>query len=83
MKIIEKVKNLWFSYKNKYIVPPIEERFVELKKNDKELYERRVKQEVNKVITKQYLIPITIIMVFGLYSIYYYVTQLVIYLGGF
>ena len=70
MKIIEKVKNLWFSYKNKYIVPPIEERIVELKKND-------------KVITKQYLIPITIIMVFGLYSIYYYVTQLVIYLGGF
>lgn len=82
MKIIEKLNKMWFSYKNKYVVPPIEEKFVELKKNDKEMFERRVKQEVNKIVIRHYVIPASIISVFSLYSLYYYISQFVMYLGG-
>jgi hypothetical protein len=83
MKIIEKLKNFWFSLKNKYVVPPIEEKFIELKKSDQKLYERRIKQEVNKVVKRHYVIPASIISVFSLYSLYYYISQLVIYIGGY
>ncbi|MGV3125184.1 hypothetical protein ACEE94_10620 [Staphylococcus epidermidis] len=82
MKLIDKVKHLWQSYKNKYIEPPIKEKYVELKKNDYELYKHRVDEEVSKVIIKQYITPAIIISLFSIYSIYYYFNQLIVYLGG-
>lgn len=83
MKLIEKIKSLWQIYKQKYIEPPIKEKYIELKKEDKNAFDYRVHQEVSRVIFKQYILPAIIIVIFSSYSAYYYLHQFLIELGVF
>lgn len=80
--MIEKLKKMWISYKSKYIEPPIREKYIELKEKDKSIYEQRVVKEVNKMVVRQYILPAVIISIFSIYSIFYYINELIVYLGG-
>lgn len=83
MNLIGKLKLWWKRYQEKYIEPPIIERYIELKKEDEKTYKHRVNQAINRVIFIQYIIPAIVILVFLSYSIYYYLHQFISNLGVF
>lgn len=82
MKVIQKLKKLWSIYQQNYIEPPIKEKHIEIKQTDETIYQQRVKQEVNRVIFIQYCLPAIIISIFTIYSIYFYLHQFIVSLGG-
>lgn len=83
MKIKLLIFKLLCKYKERYIEAPIKEKHVNLKENDVELYNSRVKEDVGKIIAIQYVLPATIITVCSLYSIIYFSKQFISNLGGF
>jgi hypothetical protein len=84
MKVIQKLKKSYGAFINKIIRTPIKEKHIEIKQTDETIYQqKRVKQEVNRVIFHQYCLPAIIISIFTIYSIYFYLHQFIVSLGVF
>lgn len=81
-KLLALIKKWLLVYKKKYIETPIREKHADLKKKDVQLYENRVKSEVEKTLALQYFLPATIITIFLVYAIFTYIQDFINYLGG-
>lgn len=81
-KLLINMKKWLLVYKKKYIETPIREKHVDLKEKDVQLYENRVKSEVEKTLALQYFLPATIITIFLAYAIFTYIQDFINYLGG-
>lgn len=82
MKILNFCKKKIKRYILKFIVPPAKAKNVDLLKIDAYTYKIAVKREVYKIIAKQYLLPLLIIIVLGLYATYFYLSEFINWLGG-
>lgn len=82
-KLLNIIKKQLLSYKRKFIETPIREKHVDLKEKDVQLYENRVKNEVEKTLALQYFLPAIIITIFLAYAIFTYIQDFIHYLGGF
>lgn len=82
MKIFNFCKKKIRRYILKFIVPPAKAKNVDLLKIDANTYKLAVRREVYKIIAIQYLIPLLIIIVLGLYATYFYLMEFINWLGG-